>query len=86
MSQGAIGRVVRPDLQPLKELAFSPLPTLNLIMIHSRDPHQTEVIMRARWHVFTISVLFDAFLAPAVAAQEGPFTLEQVMSAPFPSA
>ena len=41
--------------------------------------------MRARWHVFTISVLLTALPASSVAAQEGPFTLEQVMSAPFPS-
>ena len=41
--------------------------------------------MRARWHVFTISVLLTALLASAGTAQEGPFTLEQVMSAPFPS-
>ncbi len=41
--------------------------------------------MRARWYIFTISVLLSALLALSVAAQEGPFTLEQVMSAPFPS-
>ncbi len=33
--------------------------------------------MRARWHVFTISVLLSALPASSVAAQEGPFMLEQ---------
>jgi len=33
--------------------------------------------MRAHWHAFTISILLGALLASLVAAQEGPFTLEQ---------
>ncbi len=33
--------------------------------------------MRARWHVFTLSVFLSALLASSGAAQEGPFTLEQ---------
>ena len=33
--------------------------------------------MRVRWHVFTISVFLSVVLASSVAAQEGPFTLEQ---------
>ncbi len=37
MSRGAIGRVVRPDLQPLKELAFSPL----LPPTDFRNPHRS---------------------------------------------
>ena len=41
--------------------------------------------MQARWHVFTISILLSAFPASSGMAQDGPFTLEQVMSAPFPS-
>ena len=41
--------------------------------------------MSIRLHVFTISILLSAFLASPGAAQEAPFTLEQVMSAPFPS-
>lgn len=41
--------------------------------------------MRARWQVFTIGILLAGLPTSSAAAQEGPFTLEQVMSAPFPS-
>ena len=42
--------------------------------------------MQARWHIYSIFVLFGALLASAGTTQEASFTLEQVMSVPFPSA
>ena len=41
--------------------------------------------MRTCWHLYVISVLLGALSASMSVAQQAPFTLEQVMSAPFPS-